>query len=59
MNSSRFAFLLAAALTTALTACGGGGSAPPGPRLPNLIVVYSDDHGFADLGIQGVRETTC
>ena len=29
---------------------------PPaaGPSKPNLIVIYTDDHGYADLGIQGV-----
>ena len=24
------------------------------PTKPNLIVIYTDDHGFADLGIQGI-----
>ena len=24
------------------------------PRKPNIILIYSDDHGWADLGIQGV-----
>lgn len=24
------------------------------PTKPNIILIYSDDHGFADLGAQGV-----
>ncbi len=24
------------------------------PAKPNIILIYSDDHGFADLGAQGV-----
>ena len=24
------------------------------PRRPNIVVIYTDDHGWADLGIQGV-----
>lgn len=30
------------------------GAAEPSSRKPNIIVFYTDDHGFADLGIQGV-----
>ena len=31
------------------------GPAPPAPPTrPNFILIYSDDHGFADLGAQGV-----
>ncbi|WP_428311571.1 sulfatase-like hydrolase/transferase [Hydrocarboniphaga sp.] len=40
-----------------LSACGGGSSgSPDAPRPPSFVVFYSDDHGFADLGIQGVRD---
>jgi arylsulfatase A-like enzyme len=44
--------------TACLSACGGGGSSgsPDAPRPPSFVVFYSDDHGFADLGIQGVRD---
>ena len=27
---------------------------PASPPKPNIILIYSDDHGFADLGAQGV-----
>ena len=30
------------------------GARAAAPAKPNLIVIYTDDHGFADLGIQGV-----
>lgn len=33
---------------------GALGAAESASRKPNLIVLYTDDHGFADLGIQGV-----
>ena len=29
---------------------------PAGARKPNVIVVYTDDHGYSDLGCQGVFE---
>jgi len=42
------------ALVLACVVCGPslGGE----PAKPNLIVIYSDDHGWADLGAQGVRQ---
>jgi arylsulfatase A-like enzyme len=33
---------------------GGRLAASEQPPRPNVIVIYSDDHGFADLGIQGI-----
>jgi uncharacterized sulfatase len=30
------------------------GARAAAPAQPNLIVIYTDDHGFADLGIQGI-----
>lgn len=30
------------------------GEAAAAPRRPNILVIYSDDHGWADLGVQGV-----
>ncbi len=30
--------------------------ATEGPSKPNVIVIFTDDHGFADLGAQGVRD---
>lgn len=33
------------------------GPSPAGERVkPNLIVIFTDDHGWADLGAQGVRQ---
>ena len=32
----------------------GAAAAAAVPAKPNLIVIYTDDHGYADLGIQGV-----
>jgi arylsulfatase A-like enzyme len=31
-----------------------GAAGTPARAKPNVIVIYSDDHGFADLGVQGV-----
>ena len=32
-------------------------AAPPRPSSkPNMIVIFSDDHGWADLGCQGVQQ---
>ncbi|MGB8170136.1 MAG: sulfatase-like hydrolase/transferase, partial [Chthoniobacteraceae bacterium] len=31
------------------------GAAHAEPRQPNILVIYSDDHGWADLGAQGVN----
>ncbi len=33
-----------------------GPSLAAGPAKPNLIVIYTDDHGWADLGAQGVQK---
>ena len=31
-------------------------SVPPSGAKPNIILIYSDDHGWADLGAQGVDQ---
>ncbi|MDB5972486.1 MAG: atsA 28 [Hydrocarboniphaga sp.] len=52
MSTLRWFVLLAWAC---LAGCGGGGGGTT-TRPPSFVVFYSDDHGFADLGIQGVRD---
>lgn len=39
-----------------LALCGLPALAVAAPRKPNIIVFFTDDHGFADLGCQGVFE---
>jgi arylsulfatase A-like enzyme len=49
MTAMKFpAFLIAALLPAACLAAAGAAAKP------NVILIYSDDHGFADLGAQGV-----
>ena len=45
--------LLPALLALSGTAASGQSSGPALARKPNLLLLYSDDHGWADLGIQG------
>jgi uncharacterized sulfatase len=58
MRARHTIFLLVAtlALKSTLFAAPVDAVPPPaaGPSKPNLIVIYTDDHGYADLGIQGV-----
>ncbi len=44
--------LLTAALLAAAPSFAA--AAPASPTRPNVILIYSDDHGYADLGAQGV-----
>lgn len=37
-------------------ACCSGNSFATQPLKPNVIVIFTDDHGWADLGAQGVRD---
>jgi len=49
------AVLIAALAASAPSAAvEGPATAPAGVRRPNILVIFSDDHGWADLGIQGV-----
>ena len=48
---------LALAIVAAVVACTDklrAADAPPSARKPNILLIYSDDHGWADLGAQGV-----
>lgn len=47
MNTIRFVFML-------LLACGCCSIGNAADRPPNVIVIYTDDHGYSDLGCQGV-----
>ncbi|MEP6670948.1 MAG: sulfatase-like hydrolase/transferase [Chthoniobacter sp.] len=46
--------LLAALLLAPLAALHTAEAPPSAARKPNIILIYSDDHGYADLGAQGV-----
>ena len=51
MKTNRILTLLCSALLAApLT------SAADAPRKPNILVIFTDDHGWADLGAQGVND---
>ena len=45
---------LLATLTLCLVLASAGALSATSPARPNLIVIYTDDHGYADLGIQGI-----
>jgi arylsulfatase A-like enzyme len=40
-------------ITFAGISTGCTGKAAPGIEKPNIIIIFTDDHGYADLGIQG------
>jgi len=47
-------------LTTAWASCSALFAAPeqgaPGPAQPNILILLSDDQGYADLGVQGSKD---
>jgi arylsulfatase A-like enzyme len=52
MNSSQFRRALGAMCGVLLLACAVHGEAPK----PNILVIVSDDHGYADVGFQGCKD---
>ena len=43
-------------LALAGLAWAAGGLAAAEPRKPNILLIVSDDHGYADLGVQGCKD---
>ncbi len=53
MRNKKLKEVCAMALTIALLAISLIGQAQGPDSKPNIIVIFTDDHGFADLGVQG------
>jgi arylsulfatase A-like enzyme len=53
MNGNSRNLLLGGAVLAAVAA---GSSVAARTERPNVIVIFTDDHGYADLGVQGVRD---
>jgi arylsulfatase A-like enzyme len=47
--------IISMGIALSLIAAAAGALAAPVANRPNIIVIFSDDQGFADLGCQGVR----
>ena len=45
----------AAACVLAVCLFAGGCSSPGGAGPPNLVIVFTDDQGWADIGVQGAE----
>lgn len=55
MRFLRASILIVVALGLGPSACGVLQVRPEGAQTPNLVVIFTDDQGYADLGVQGAR----
>ncbi len=49
-------FVAAAFLALGAIGSYAAGALPTGPTRTNIVVIFSDDHGYSDLGCQGIKD---